>query len=186
VANSTLRGEAIEVTYPIQSLFLFIFFLSIGLLIDLDYIVSHLLLVISFTVGVILLKTVINVTLTRLVGLSLRVALTAGLSMSQVGEFSFVLAAVGLRNRILDANTYRLALSVIALSILLSPAWMAAARRFHEMARSGVDTYKVALAEAYGDELASLGERSVALRHLHYRARLYGRALRMAWYRRRR
>jgi CPA2 family monovalent cation:H+ antiporter-2 len=186
VANSTLRVEAIEVTYPIQSLFLFIFFLSIGLLIDLDYIVSHLLLVVTFTLGVILLKTVINVTLTRLVGLSLGVALTAGLSMSQVGEFSFVLAAVGLRNRILDADTYRLALSVIALSILLSPAWMAAARRFHDIARSGVSTYRLALAEAYGDELASLGERSAAFRRLHYRSRLYARALRKAWHRRQR
>ncbi len=186
VANSTLRVEAIEVTYPIQSLFLFVFFLSIGLLIDLDYIVSNWLLVITFTFGVILLKTVINVSLTRLAGLSLGVALTAGLSMSQVGEFSFVLAATGLRNGILDAGTYRLALSVIALSILLSPAWMEAARRFHDIARSGVSSYRVALSEAYGEELASLGERSARLRRLHQRSRIYARALRMAWHRRRR
>ncbi len=118
------------------------------MLIDLDYIVSNWLLVITFTFGVILLKTVINVSLTRLAGLSLGVALTAGLSMSQVGEFSFVLAATGLRNGILDAGTYRLALSVIALSILLSPAWMAAARRFHDIARSGVSSYRVALTES--------------------------------------
>ncbi len=186
VANSTLRAEAIEVTYPVQSLFLFIFFLSIGLLIDLHFILANIVLVVSFTLGVILLKTVINVTLTRLVGLPLGVALTAGLSMSQIGEFSFVLAAVGLRNRILDADTYRLALSVIALSILLSPAWMAAARRFHDIARSGVSTYRAALGEAYGDELASLGEGSAALRRLLDRTYLYARALRMAWHRRQR
>ncbi len=183
VANSTLRAEAIEVTYPVQSLFLFIFFLSIGLLIDLHFILANIVLVVSFTLGVILLKTVINVTLTRLAGFTLGVALTAGLSMSQVGEFSFVLAAVGLRNRILDADTYRLALSVIALSILLSPAWMSAARRFHDIARSGVSTYRAALGEAYGDELASLGEGSAALRHLLDRTHIYARALRLAWHR---
>ena len=66
IAGSTLRAEAIAVTHPIQSLLIVVFFLSIGLLIDLDFIVANLGTVIVFVVAVLIVKTVVNVALLRL------------------------------------------------------------------------------------------------------------------------
>ena len=185
IANTTLRSEAIQVTKPVLSILIFVFFLSIGLLIDLTFIFSNLLLVLSFAFGVVLLKTIVNISLIRLAGIEWNVAVPAGLSMAQIGEFSFVLAAVGLRNGILDIDAYRLALSVIALSIVISPLWMSTARRFHDTALEGITDYRLALTETYGDELAVLQERTASIGKARHRMRIHGRAARRAWNRRR-
>ncbi|MGI9464567.1 MAG: cation:proton antiporter, partial [Aestuariivirgaceae bacterium] len=173
-----------QVTKPVLSILIFVFFLSIGLLIDLTFILDNLMLVISFAIGVVLLKTIINILLIRMSGIDWNVALPAGLSMAQIGEFSFVLAAVGLRNGILDIDAYRLALSVIALSIVISPLWMSAARRFHNTALEGISDYRLALSETYSDELAMLQERKASLGKAGHRMKIHGRAARRAWNRR--
>lgn len=186
IANTTLRSQAIQVTQPVLSILIFVFFLSIGLLIDLNYILDNLVLVITFAIGVVLLKTIINIALIRLAGIDWNVALLAGLSMAQIGEFSFVLAAVGLRNGILDIDSYRLALSVIALSIVISPLWMSAARRIHDAALEGISDYRQALRETYGDELTMLQERTASINKAGQRLRIHGQAARRALTSRRR
>lgn len=185
IANSTLRHDAIQVTHPVQSILLFVFFLSIGLLIDLDFISSNITMVLTFAFGVVLVKTVLNVALTRAVGFSWSVATPAGLAMAQVGEFSFILAAAGLRNGVLDGDTYRLALSVIALSILISPLWMLAARRIHNAADEGLNTLRDVV-----NELDTTGVTTLAQSHHPAArpvriARIYGRASLLAWRRHR-
>jgi CPA2 family monovalent cation:H+ antiporter-2 len=157
VSSSTLRSEAISVTEPIQSILVFVFFLSIGLLLDLDYVIEHWVMVTSFAIGVVLLKTVFNVLLVRYVGFEWAVALPAGLATAQIGEFSFILAAVGLSNRILDIDSYRLALSVIVVTLVISPLWMNVARRFHDVARAGIGDFRVAIAVSYASELSGIG-----------------------------
>ncbi|MGI9463318.1 MAG: cation:proton antiporter, partial [Aestuariivirgaceae bacterium] len=186
IANTTLRSQAIQVTQPILSILIFVFFLSVGLLIDLTFILNNLLLVISFAVGVVLLKTIINIFLIRITGMDWNIALLAGLSMAQIGEFSFVLAAVGLRNGVLDIDAYRLALSVIALSIVISPIWVSAARRFHDAALEGISGYRQALSEAYGDEFARLQEHTASIGRAGHRLRIHARAARRTLNRKRR
>ncbi len=153
VSRSTLRAEAIKVTEPIQSILVFIFFLSIGLLLDLEYVRDNWVVVGLFATGVILMKTVLNVILVRYVGFAWNVALPAGLSTAQIGEFSFILAAIGLSNRVLDPPTYKLALSVIAVTLIVSPLWMNAVRRFHEAALSGIVDLRTAMSESFSEEL---------------------------------
>ncbi|MGI9483660.1 MAG: cation:proton antiporter [Hyphomicrobiales bacterium] len=156
IASSSIRSKAIEVTHPIQSVLLFIFFLSIGLLLDLEFIAENWKLVTLYVAGVILVKTILNVGLIRRAGFSWDVAVPAGLSMAQIGEFSFILAAVALRHRALDLDSYRLALSVIAMSLMVSPIWIAVAKRFHEAAQTGVTDFREALREAYPNEMAGI------------------------------
>ena len=96
IAGSTMRAEAIAATHPIQSLLIVVFFLSIGLLIDLDYVIANLGTVIVVVIAVLAAKTCINVFLLRLVRTPWEQAFPGGLIMAQIGEFSFVLAASGL------------------------------------------------------------------------------------------
>ena len=164
ISASTIRAETIRVTEPIQSILIVVFFLSIGLLIDLQFILDNLLLVVSFTLGVVILKTAVNIGLLRLAREPLERALPAGLAMAQIGEFSFVLAAVGIKNGALDADAYKLAISVIAMTLLISPVWMVIVRRFHNIAEQGVTDFKAALAEVYAEELRDLGHGSGSVR----------------------
>lgn len=56
--------------------------------------------------------------------------------MSQIGEFSFIIVAAGLAAKAISPDGYRLLIAVIALSLLISPMWLAIARRLHDLAIS--------------------------------------------------
>lgn len=128
---STDRRAAIFLTAPVQSVLLMVFFLSIGLLIDLQFVATHLMTVLILVFVVLVAKTASNITILNLLGEPWEQAFISGLVMAQIGEFSFALAKAGLGSGALDRDAYQLALSVIALSLILSPFWLVTARRFH-------------------------------------------------------
>ena len=133
LGNSNAQAGTLRVIKPIQSVLMVVFFLSIGLLIDLQFIWRNLTTVLALLAAVTLIKTVINIAALRVLGQKREVAFPAGVIMGQIGEFSFVLAAAGLATRAFDRSGYRLAISVIALSLLISPVWQLMARRFHAL-----------------------------------------------------
>jgi CPA2 family monovalent cation:H+ antiporter-2 len=181
IANSTLRSEAIRVTEPIQSVLLVVFFLSIGLLIDVGFIWANLGTVLLFVLGVIALKTVLNIWLLHMVRVPWEHAFPAGLIMAQVGEFSFILAAVGWKNGAISGDGYRLAIAVIAVSLLVSPLWMHSVRRFHVVANHGITSFREAMAEVYAGELAEIERGSVLVRLGLSSVRRRAEAARLAW-----
>ncbi len=166
IAGSTLRGEAIAATHPIQSILVVVFFLSIGLLIDLHFILANLGTVIFFVVAVLAVKTAVNLVLLRLVRQPWEMAFPAGLVIAQIGEFSFVLAATAVVNGSLSGDAYRLAIAVIAVSLLISPLWMISVRRFHTVARNGISDFRAALSEVYAGEIEEFERGRMALTRL--------------------
>ncbi|SDB30888.1 cation:proton antiporter [Bauldia litoralis] len=186
IAGSTMRAEAIAATHPIQSLLIVVFFLSIGLLIDLDYVIANLGTVIVVVIAVLAAKTFINVLLLRLVRTPWEQAFPGGLIMAQVGEFSFVLAASGLISGAVSQDTYRLAIAVIAISLLVSPLWMVSLRRFQVIAHHGVTNFREALAEVYAGEIGEIERGRLMVSRGALYARRRARAARIAWQRRRR
>ena len=70
----------------------------------------------------------------RLLGIPWRESLSIGALLAQVGEFSFVLAAVGYQANVINESGHQLAIAVIALCLIVSPAWMAWGR---SLRRSG-------------------------------------------------
>lgn len=135
---------------------MFVFFLSVGLLIDLEFIVGNWQVVVSFAAMVVVLKSFVNVVLIKIAGFAWETALPAGLAMAQIGEFSFILAAVGVKNGVLDAETYKLALSVVAVTFIISPIWMNAVRRFDSLASNQMTSLKDWLTASYSPELKEL------------------------------
>ena len=169
IGNSTLRNHVIPVVEPIQSVLLVVFFLSIGLLIDLTFIWAHIGVVIFAAMFVIIVKSGLNVFLLRLTGYERDIALVAGLSMAQIGEFSFVLAAAGFSAGALGYDIYRLAIAVTAISLLISPAWTAMMHRLETVAQENYDSYRHALSEAYAGEIENVGDKLWWLK-VRYRA----------------
>lgn len=180
VGQSNLRNEAIPATQPIQSLLIVVFFLSIGLLIDLKFVMENWALLLLFVFGVIIIKSVLNVAILRFVGEQWQTALMSGIIMSQIGEFSFVTAAVGLRTSVIDYAAYQAVIAVIAVSLLISPFWLITVRRFHDVAERGVKTFRLALAEVYEDEIAGVEKGAAGLKRARRRARQWVRAARRA------
>lgn len=119
---------------PIEGLLMMVFFLSVGLLIDLDFIYANLGRVLSWLAIVTVVKTALNIMLIRATGRPWPQAFLAGVLLGQVGEFSFLLAAVGTDAGIVPPSDRSLLVAVIALSLLISPLWLATARRLHLVA----------------------------------------------------
>ncbi|MDB5986565.1 MAG: hypothetical protein JWR16_1618 [Nevskia sp.] len=110
---------------PFRVLFLALFFVSVGLLVQLEFVFEHLLLLAAVTFAVLFGNTLINAAIFRALGDPWRYSFYAGAHLAQIGEFSFVLAAVGVRARLITTFEYQLTLSVIVATLMLSPAWIA-------------------------------------------------------------
>ncbi len=156
LGNSTDRATLLRVTLPIQGVLVMVFFLSIGLLIDVAFIWRNigeiLLLLVLVTLG----KTAMNVAILRFLKEPWPRAWLGGVALGQVGEFSFVLVALGLATGAIDQEGYRLFVAIIALSLIISPVWLDSARRIQRLAASA-DTLRELISRLY--PVASSGVR---------------------------
>jgi len=104
--------------------FVALFFVSIGMLVDLNFIREHWWKVGALVTLVIFTNTFINGAILRVLGDSWRESLYAGTLLSQIGEFSFVLAAVGIKTHIISSFSYQMTIAMISISLLISPPWI--------------------------------------------------------------
>lgn len=156
VGNTADRAKMIHATQPIQAVLIMVFFVSIGLLIDIGFIWANLWLVLVLVLAVTVVKTAMNIAIIRFFGASWKTAFLAGTVMGQIGEFSFVLAAAGLSVGLIGDEENRLLVSLIALSLAVSPLWLITARRLERIRWRDHMRPKVVLQRLYGQELKSL------------------------------
>ena len=109
---------------PFRVLFVALFFVSIGMLVDLGFLQSHWYQVGALIVLVLITNTFINAVILRMLGDNWRDSIYAGTLLPQIGEFSFLLAAVGIQAHIISDYGYQMTVVVISMSLLLSPAWI--------------------------------------------------------------
>lgn len=122
IADSEYSNEAISDIIPFQNLFTSFFFVSIGMLLDIGFFLEHPLTIIMITLAVLALKSMIAGGVALMIGMPLRTAVFVGIALSQIGEFSFVLARTGLIYGLGDYNHYQLFLSVSLFTMALSPS----------------------------------------------------------------
>ncbi|MFN7114494.1 MAG: cation:proton antiporter [Alphaproteobacteria bacterium] len=134
IGNSSIREVMHKAAEPIQAILLMVFFLSVGLLIDLDFIKENWGHVLIVLVIVTLLKTAFNVLILHRLGEPWERSFHSGVVIGQVGEFSFIIAALGFSVGVIADDGYRLMIAVIALSLLISPMWLLIARHLHDLA----------------------------------------------------
>lgn len=107
--------------YTIKDVFSSFFFVSIGMLFDVHFVIDNWLLVLVCFLLVITLKSFIAGGTGFVLGHTLKGTILIGLALSQVGEFSFILASIGFDNGILPGFYYHLFLAVAVLSMGLTP-----------------------------------------------------------------
>ena len=113
---------------PLRIIFIGVLFVSMGMLVDLSFSARYWGQVIALVAGVLLTNTFINAFILKALGDTWRTSLYSAALLAQIGEFSFVLASVGLQAGIIEGFSYQMTIAVIALSLLLSPAWIAATK----------------------------------------------------------
>jgi CPA2 family monovalent cation:H+ antiporter-2 len=105
------------------------FFVSIGMLLDTGFLINNPVIILSASTGVLILKALIAISAAILLGLPVRSGILAGLSICQVGEFSFILSRTGLEHGLL-ADHYQLFLAVAVLTMAATPFIISLAPRF--------------------------------------------------------
>ena len=121
LSESELSQRAAEETLPLRDAFAVLFFVSVGMLFDPTIILRDFWPVIA-TVGIILIgKSLAALAIVRAFGHSLGTALTISASLAQIGEFSFILAGLGVALGVLLPEARDLILAGALISILANP-----------------------------------------------------------------
>lgn len=131
LAETTYRHQVGAVIQPFRGLLLGLFFVTVGMSIDLALALERIVLILVLLVGLILGKAAILAILALIGGLGRAAALRLSIVLAQGGEFAFVLLGAGMIGGVLDRATGQILLVVVGLSLLATPflaqfgAWMA-------------------------------------------------------------
>jgi len=109
----------------LKVLFVALFFVSVGLLLNVGFLADNWFQVLLLMLTALIGKTLMNTVILKVSNFSWRDSIMTGVILSQIGEFSFVLAAVGMQAGMINDFGYQMALCVISLTLIVSPAWIA-------------------------------------------------------------
>jgi CPA2 family monovalent cation:H+ antiporter-2 len=121
LSESDYGHQALSDIIPLRDLFSLLFFASVGMLLDPAYLMANLATVLPVVFLVALGKSLIFGALSIIFGYGNVVPLAVGLGLFQVGEFSFVLARVGLSANSISPDLYALTLSTAIITMILTP-----------------------------------------------------------------
>ena len=122
ILAETLEAEMIhKLTTPIKNLFGAIFFVSVGMLVDPQILVGYWWQILVVTVVLLFFKPLSNVIGRLLAGLGLKQSIQGGFCFCQIGEFSFIIASLGLSYGVIDEFLYPIIVSVSIITTFITP-----------------------------------------------------------------
>lgn len=121
IAEARQIAKIEALTHPIRDLFSAVFFVSIGLLIDPSLIVKYWLPILVISAAVVVGKVLTCSIGIFITGHDLRSSMRVGMGLAQIGEFSFIIAALGLTLNVTSDFLYPIAVAVSAVTTLLTP-----------------------------------------------------------------
>ena len=124
IAEIDYADQALGKILPLRDTFACLFFASIGMLIDPSLLATHLGLILGLVMVIMIGKAAIILPIVLRFGYSPKTAVLTSFGLNQIGEFSFVLALVGLQMGLLTPQRYSLLLGTIAITLLLTPLWI--------------------------------------------------------------
>lgn len=127
ISDSEYSTEAIGDILPFRDIFTSFFFVSIGMLLNVQFVIHHPMMILSLLGGIILLKAITGSASVLALGMPLRVSVLTGFALAQIGEFSLVLAKTGREHTLLSDFSYQMFLDVAVLSMALAPTLVALA-----------------------------------------------------------
>lgn len=130
VAESGKAAQIEPVVHPVRDIFAAVFFVSVGMLIEPSEVVHHWLAIVVLTLLVVVGKIGSVSFGAFMTGKGTKTAVAAGMSLAQIGEFSFIIAGLGLSLGVVGSHLYPVAVSVSAITTLLTPWLIRRSQRF--------------------------------------------------------
>ena len=136
ISESEYSHQAMAEILPFRDSFNSLFFISIGMLLDLRVLLAHPVLVMGLVVALVSGKMVTTVGAAVVTGYSWRAAVLTSIALAQIGEFSFILAKVGRSLGLLPGESFQVFLTVSVLTLLLTPFLLQASPRLARRAEA--------------------------------------------------
>lgn len=130
LADSPYRHEIEADVEPFRSILLGLFFMAVGMVLDIGAVIANPLFVIGMAAALVVIKTGVIFALARLFGMATRPAFGLGLLLSQGGEFGFVLFAQAQSALLIEPQAASLFGAIVTLSMATTPFLLMIARRF--------------------------------------------------------
>ncbi len=140
LADTPFRHELEADIEPFRSILLGLFFVAVGMMLDLGAVAEQPLFVIGFAALLIIVKTAIITGLGLLAKMTWRAALALGLLLSQGGEFAFVLYTTAQNALLIEQETASIFGAIVTLSMAVTPFLMIATRRIRKEPGNGEET----------------------------------------------
>ena len=132
ILAETTQAERIEtLTKSVKDLFSAIFFVSVGMLINPSALVTYALPIVLITLLIIFGKILFTILGALLAGQPLKMAVQAGMSLAQIGEFSFIIATLGVSLKVTSDFLYPIAVAAAAITTFTSPHLIKLAEPLH-------------------------------------------------------
>ncbi|ROH85835.1 potassium transporter [Pseudomethylobacillus aquaticus] len=121
ISETRYRYQVESDIAPFRDILLGLFFITIGMLIDVSMLMDHIVPILLLVVALVAFKALVVAGLSRWFGHESGVAIRTGITLAQAGEFSFVLLALGLEHRLLQGPALQLVLAASLLSMVIAP-----------------------------------------------------------------
>lgn len=133
IAESEYSHQALGNIIPFLDTFTSLFFVSIGMLLNIGSLLDYWGIILLLTLGLLGMKCMVGALATIILGYPLRTAIMVGFALCQVGEFSFILAQTGMEFNIIGGSLYQGFLSASILSMMLTPFLISMAPRIAQL-----------------------------------------------------
>jgi len=124
ISESEYSQQVMGDIIPFRDAFLSLFFISVGMLLDPAFILSNPLVIIAIVAIIVVIKFIVAAGAALALQFPVRVALTSGLILAQVGEFAFVLSHSGMKYGLLTEKTYQVFLASSVATMALTPLYL--------------------------------------------------------------
>jgi monovalent cation:H+ antiporter-2, CPA2 family len=127
ISESDYGQQALADVLPLRDLFSSLFFVSVGMLLNIGFALHHAATIMLIVVGVLLGKSITGAVATLAMGYPLRTAVLTSLALAQIGEFSFVLARAGMGAGLIGEEMYQVFVAAAVITMLAAPFLLRAA-----------------------------------------------------------
>ncbi|NOR60367.1 MAG: potassium transporter KefB, partial [Methanosarcinales archaeon] len=121
ISESEFSHQALSEILPLRDVFNSLFFISIGMLLDLGFVLDNFSIILYVVILVILIKFMLSMVSTLVLRYPMHTAFLVGLSLAQIGEFSFVLSLIGIQHGLLNNDIYQVFLASAILTMIATP-----------------------------------------------------------------
>lgn len=121
ISESEYSHQITSDILPVKDILMALFFISIGMMLDLEFTRNNYIILLGLLIGIVTFKTVIIFGLIYFLKYPARLGISTGLTLSQIGEFSFVIAMESMRYEILTHDRYQMFLGASILTMTFSP-----------------------------------------------------------------